>query len=593
MRSQRRGVLGFSFVLGALVAAASCSSTPAPANVAEGCSINSDCDKDLICAFGKCHVACRTSRDCTGETCLPPSGVCELEQETPCSDTLPCVVGLTCANDICRAPCSPDAKVGSTGGCLASQSCVAGTKKGQFVCIDSKGSGSGDGAAGDDGGGGDDGSTGDGGGGTSDATMSDATMSDAKGEGSKGDTGPSGDGNPCVDPQLTFGNIGQGDSNKNFTSGVGVRTDTDLYIFNGYTGPDPAGDGGGPTVGFVYVQAFDATTAKSKGPAKEFFPAPGDTNNVTVVVTAAAVAPTGQIALLSTDTYRRALFVTFLDSASDGGVAGLQFLQTVTLSHGARLSDPEHVIWSNASHSIFESWSGANYFESVAKFTATGGQTAGGVASVTTDQGSTTGEPNNSGGASAGQSGDLLGVEWRSSVQNSVGLTAFNALGDQVGSYAYFGTFPGSNGPIADTLAGTAQGFVGVYTYNAATTEVFVPNSVFVPDGGLPDAGAFRTVAIPGSNALQLHAVGDDVATGGAGGVGVAQLFTSSVSFAYVHADGLAYDGPVSVFGNGANSNNISQVSVMNINGSFVVTLFAPMGSGGVPATQIAASGCP
>jgi hypothetical protein len=67
--------------------------------------------------------------------------------------------------------------------------------------------------------------------------------------------------------------------------------------------------------------------------------------------------------------------------------------------------------------------------------------------------------------------------------------------------------------------------------------------------------------------------------------VGVAQLLPSSTSFAYVHADGVAFDGPVTVFGSSG-----SQVAVTNINGSFVVTSFGPMGSG--LATEIAASGC-
>jgi hypothetical protein len=568
--------------LGAFVAAASCSSTPPPTGLASGCEIDSDCTGQEICAFGRCHEQCATSKDCMGATCLPEIGgnVCELPEEIKCSSTLPCVTGLTCADDTCRTPCSQGIIAGAPGGCLEAQTCTAVPGSKVLVCIDNKGGGSGKG----DGGG-----TGKGDGGS--GGNSDATMSDAKGDGSKGDEGTGGDGNPCADPQLTFGNVGQGDSNANFTSGVGARTATDLYIFSGYAGPDPAGDGGGPTVGFVYVQAFDATTAKSKGPAKEFFPAPGDKSNVTLFVTAAAIAPTGQIALVTRDN-NSSLFVTFLDAASDGGVAGLQVLQSVLLSTAGYYSVPEHVIWSNATQSFVVSWEQANDIESVAKFTATGGQAAGGIASVTTDDGTTTGEPNNSGGASAGQSGNLLGIAWRSGVQNSIAITAYNALGDQVGSYAYLASFPGGNGPIADTLSATAEGFVGAYTYNQITKGVFVPSSVFVPDGGIADAGAFPTFTIPGSNALQLRAVSDGAGTGGAGGVGVAQMLESSTSFAYVHADGVTFDGPVTVFGNGANAYSNSEVAVTNVNGSFVVTLFSPMGSGRVLATEIAASGC-
>jgi hypothetical protein len=63
----------------------------------------------------------------------------------------------------------------------------------------------------------------------------------------------------------------------------------------------------------------------------------------------------------------------------------------------------------------------------------------------------------------------------------------------------------------------------------------------------------------------------------------------TSTSFAYVHADGITLDGPVSVFAAGE-QNSYSQVSLTNINGSFVVTLFNL--TNGVFGTQIAASGC-
>jgi hypothetical protein len=68
-------------------------------------------------------------------------------------------------------------------------------------------------------------------------------------------------------------------------------------------------------------------------------------------------------------------------------------------------------------------------------------------------------------------------------------------------------------------------------------------------------------------------------------------MTTSGTSFAYVHADGVTFDGPVTVFGTGTHDGT-SQISLTNFNGSFVVTR-----SGGLPppdgvATQIAASGC-
>jgi hypothetical protein len=124
---------------GVVVASASCSSTPPPTELAAGCSINSDCSGKLICAFGSCHNQCTTSKDCTGATCLPQIGgdVCELAQEIKCSGTLPCVVGLTCANDICRAPCSPGVGSGEPGACLKGQACVpVKGSSSQSVCVD-------------------------------------------------------------------------------------------------------------------------------------------------------------------------------------------------------------------------------------------------------------------------------------------------------------------------------------------------------------------------------------------------------------------------------------------------------------------------
>jgi len=123
-------------VAAALLTAVSCSS-PAPlTGLAAGCEINSDCGGSFICAYGRCHQQCKTSKDCNGATCLAPNGVCELSQEATCSNTLPCVSGLTCAETVCRASCTPGVASGTTGGCLGTQSCVAGATSAQSVCVD-------------------------------------------------------------------------------------------------------------------------------------------------------------------------------------------------------------------------------------------------------------------------------------------------------------------------------------------------------------------------------------------------------------------------------------------------------------------------
>jgi hypothetical protein len=405
---------------------------------------------------------------------------------------------------------------------------------------------------------------------------------------SSGSSGGDG-GNPCANPQLTFGNIATGDNNQYFTSGVGARTATDLLAFNAYQGPDPAGDGGGPSVPYVYVQAFDATTGASKGPAQVLFAVADPTREV-VRMEAVAVAPTGEIALLYSHA-NNPLYAAFLAPATgaDAGAAGLTVLRSnvvvapVFTNSGGTI-ESSHVFWSNATQSFVMSWVGAAYTESIGEFSATGGST-GGVAAVNTDNGTTSGNVTEN---SAGGSGDLLAIDWQSGMpgKNETGITVYDTSGTQVGGITYVASQP--NG-LAE-LAGTANGFVLVYapeTGGLTTTGVFIPTTA----SGLADAGTFPTytLAIPGGTALGLRAISDGVGTGGAGGVGVALMGATSTSFAYVHADGTTVDGPVSVFGSG-DQNSYSQVSLTNINGSFVMTVFNL--TSGVFSTQIAASGC-
>jgi hypothetical protein len=108
------------------VAAESCSSNPPPAGLAEGCSINSDCQSPLICAFGLCHDACTESRDCPDQELCVASGsdhVCELPKESACgTGSEMCASPLVCgSDDTCRNACS------ATSPCaVANQACTNG-----------------------------------------------------------------------------------------------------------------------------------------------------------------------------------------------------------------------------------------------------------------------------------------------------------------------------------------------------------------------------------------------------------------------------------------------------------------------------------
>ncbi len=450
----------------------------------------------------------------------------------------------------------------------------------------SSGSGSGSGSSGGSGGG----SSGGSGGGSSGGNGGGSSGGGGSGSSSGSNDGGS-SGSSCPSPETTFGYAVHGDSNPSFTSGVVARTADSLFIFSYLDGPTP--DDGGVEVQAVYAQAFDPSTGNSKGPAQPLFTVPATVQGGDRAVSSAAVAPTGQIALLYYyyPDASGGLWAAFLDSAGggDSGAAGLQVVHQVELVtpyfDGA---DPAHVICSNASQSFVISWVGnANAIEaSVEKFLPTGEAAGGGDSVVPTDDnGSVQGEPAYVGEGSAGESGNLLGVYYESALaSHQPALTMLDSTGNQVGQPVYLagGTSNGGWG----TLAGTAQGFVSVFNPPQATgtSVVFVP----VADGGVvtSDAGAFPTLAFPGTAAGEGRAISDSVGPGARGGVGVA-LFesSSSVTFAYVTADGATYEGPVAPFA----ATNINGYSLSTFGGSFIVGAFNDQ----TGSTTAAATGCP
>ena len=108
---------------------AACSGT-GPAQLGGGCTINSDCNSPLVCAFQLCHNECKSDRDCpAGENCIEsdrPYDVCQLPSEAACTYNSQCPVGETCAVDNqCRDQCQTDRD------CVSGQLCVSGG-----VCAD-------------------------------------------------------------------------------------------------------------------------------------------------------------------------------------------------------------------------------------------------------------------------------------------------------------------------------------------------------------------------------------------------------------------------------------------------------------------------
>jgi hypothetical protein len=139
-------------------------------------------------------------------------------------------------------------------------------------------------------------------------------------------------------------------------------------------------------------------------------------------------------------------------------------------------------------------------------------------------------------------------------------------------------------------VAGTAKGFVYFYGIipGARVGEVFISTS---PDAGIVGgdiSGEGGLGKFPGFSfntpAVFGLAIADDVGTGGSGGVGVALYDGSGVSFAYVSADGIGHQGPISVFP------SANAMTMTNLNGSFAISAYSQAAT----STQVVASGiCP
>lgn len=588
------------------------------ATLAGGCSINSDCDNPLICAFGRCHTACNESRDCaSGERCVGSSdgsGVCQLSTESLCSATSYCQTGQVCGADgQCRTACGSSGSGSSNGGCppgdyclsnaAASSACYSPVDPSDESGLVAAGIESADGAI-----------------------LTDGSTGIIPGDGSSGsESGGASEGGPrdgggadvavdsCPIAETQFGITAQGDSNPGFTSGVGVRTANELLVFTGYAGPDPtAGDSGDAgTVNLVYVQAFDPTSAASLGPAQSLFAAPGG-NAPNVWLETASVAPTGDIVLVygfydtsgaasgvcyygpydygvSTFTIgncQNGLYAAFLSPSADAGT-GLQVQQIVPLDASLTYGQA-HAVWSQARQAFVISWeyyTAPAWFLGLKNFRPNGAAAGGDTAVVPTNT------PDGAPAQNAVEQGSVaplgdgsLGVAFQALTNQGVPwLTVLDSTGNQLASSVQVA----STDSAWVTVGATAQGLVYVYDGVTSVGEALVPTSA----GGGPSAppgdgdAGYAGFTFPGAiRAIEGRALDDD--TGGPGGVGVALLYANGASFAYVDADGLSHVPPSSVIAHTYVAGD--QINITNFAGSFGLSLY----SSAAHSTQMAASGC-
>jgi hypothetical protein len=582
----------------ALVAIVSCTTTPAPVGLAEGCSINSDCQGSLVCAFGRCHVACVTSKDCSGGMCVLP-GVCELPSEARCSSTLPCVSGLTCVGATCLATCSSEGGAGTSDLCLADQACVSAG--GAQVCAPVDAGASADAAR--DAGHPTDGTVRDTG--AHEASPPDRTIPPESGR----DTGTRDAGShdaahdahdaadtslPCLSPDSAFGVLATGDPSLHFTSGVALRTATKLFVFSGYEDSVDAAGGAG---GAVWVQAFDVLTGQSLGAATELFP-----TSSPAIVFDAVMAASGEIAVLyspnasgspfsyapygsSGPGYFAPLYAALLGATSDGGVAGLEVAHNVEVEPNTVVVQP-HAIWSEANGAFVFSYeyisAGVPYVK--ARRIASNGTPAGADTATLPVR-----EELEQGAAAA--TGSLVGlayVEQIGTVPGQPYFSLFDANGNPVDLRLPRPLGPGTTPWVA--VAGTPSGILYLYEYApigpAGIQAAFFPvvgDAGVLGDGGFSgDAGALFSSFAETSPSVEGRAISE-----GAGGFGAALLSVNSVGFAYFNGQGVRITGPSAVLTRATPSMN-DEISISSFGSGFAIALF----NGATGVTEVAASGC-
>jgi hypothetical protein len=111
------------------------------AKLAENCSINSNCETPLVCAFAHCHEECAADRDCRKEErCVKGKDghVCQLSADTTCERDKECLGDQVCGVDKeCRDPC--DTVDDCSGGQICAKSGECASKDPTKDTVDEEG----------------------------------------------------------------------------------------------------------------------------------------------------------------------------------------------------------------------------------------------------------------------------------------------------------------------------------------------------------------------------------------------------------------------------------------------------------------------
>jgi hypothetical protein len=544
-------------------------------NLGGQCVQNSDCKNPLACKFATCHQQCAQSRDCpTGQQCVAAAdgfGVCQTLVEAACgANGIACPLPLVCVSNACVNTC---ADIGTCA--LPYQTCIGGA-----VCVDNTalaGNPGYDGAAGADGGA-DAPTTG------IDAPASgvDASGVDAIATGGGGSTGSKVDGSPptagasgnsCATGQTpsNFGLVATGDSDPNYTSGVGVLTATEFLVFNAYSGPASTDAGAGANVNRIDVQHFDPITRASKTKSTPLLMAPGDSG---IYINGAALAPTGEIAIIySAHTVGGwGVYLAFLDK-------NLGLTQTTLFV--AVGSDPHqhqsYVQWLNGQFVASSTFYTGNITMKLGKFGADGSNPQI-TRVIPTDDPSGYVMGYNPPEGEVAFSGGTFAIAYFSLATYLPALTFVDASDPFSAEVASPVTLPsadksGGNGLFA--VAGTSQGFVTVYNGTSSLNApsllaTFVSNSAS-GDAGVPVGATHSFLGGPGY-------VGYWSADGRSDGTGAgfAVLYPDgSVSFLYFNPDGSTHSSPQIAMEQPNLASVGDEVKITNFGGAFAVSLYS------------------